>query len=172
MVGGRWLNRRGAVGLFALLALAGCGDNEATQRKAFIEFLQTRIIAKAGLHVPKLTQDETTAFGDYARHYAVIADFNAALDRSASTPLNRALEAGAPRSLGEAVARRQEVAAVGSGLAAIRAELDRQLAVADAARAQLTQPDDLKPVFDAAYVRDVTQPAKAMIEIFPDVTRR
>jgi hypothetical protein len=169
MIGRALFTARGAVGMLALVALVGCGDNEAAQRKAFIEFLQTRIVAKAGMHVPKLTQEETVSFGDYAKHYAIIADFNAELDRSVSVPLHQALEAGAPRSLGEAVARRQEIAAVATGLAAIHAELDKQLALADAAHAALKQPDDLKPVFDAAYARDVTMPAKAMVEIFPDV---
>ena len=39
----------------------------------------------------------------------------------------------------------------------------------DAARAALKQPDELKKVYDAAYDRNVTQPAKAFAEIFPDV---
>jgi len=167
MTGRRLFNAFGA--MLALFALVACGDNEATQRKAFIEFLQTRIVAKPGVHVPKLTEAETAAFGDYAKHYAVIADFNAALDRSVSAPLHQAIAAGAPRSLDEVVTRRQEVAAVGAGLATIRAALDQQLAIADAAHAALKQPDDLKPVYDAAYARDVTMPAKAMVEIFPDV---
>ena len=42
------------------------------------------------------------------------------------------------------------------------------MAIADAAHAALKQPEDLKPVYDAAYDRDVTQPAKAFAEIFPD----
>jgi DUF3053 family protein len=46
--------------------------------------------------------------------------------------------------------------------------LDRELAVADAAHGALKQPDDLKPVYDWAYDRDVTQPAKAFSQIFPD----
>jgi|SRR5579862_5467012 len=169
MIGRTLFNARGAVAMLLLFALVACGDNEPAQRKAFIEFLQTRIIAKAGLHVPKLTAEETASFGPYAKDYAVIADFNANLDRTVSTPLHQAIQAGAPRSLGEAVTRRQEIAAVANGLEAIRGALDQQLKVADAAHAALKQPDDLKPVYDAAYARDVTMPAQAMVEIFPDV---
>jgi len=156
-----------AIALIAI-ALLGCGDNEATQRKAFIEFLQNRIVAKPGIHVPKLTTDETSAFGDYAKHYAVIAEFNTALDQQVSKPLHQAVEAGAPRSLEEAVGRRKDMATILGGMTAISAALDRQLAIADGARAALKQPDDLKTVYDAAYDRDVTQPAKAFAEIFPD----
>jgi hypothetical protein len=169
MTGRTLLIARGAAGLLALFALVACGDNEPTQRKAFIQFLQTRIVAKPGVHVPKLTQEESAGFGDYAKHYAIIADFNASLDRAVSQPMQQAIEAGAPRSLSEVVTRRQEIAAVGAGLAAIRGALDGQLRLADAAHAALKQPDDLKPVYDAAYARDVTMPAKAMTELFPDV---
>jgi hypothetical protein len=159
------------VAVVLLLAATGaiaCGDSEATQRKAFIDFLQTRIIAKPGVHVPKLTEQETAAFGPYAAHYAVIADFNAGLDEAVSKPMQRALTA-APRSLDQLAARRPEIAEIKGGMGALRGALDRQLAMADAARAALKQPDDLKPVYDAAYERDVTQPAKAFAEIFPDV---
>lgn len=165
---GRILLRPGIAAVLIALALFGCGDNEATQRKAFIEFLQSRIVGKPGIHVPKLTADETSAFGDYAKHYAVIAEFNTALDREVSKPLHQAVEAGAPRSLEDAVGRRTDIATILGGMAAISAALDRQLAIADAAHAALKQPEDLKPVYDAAYDRDVTQPAKAFAEIFPD----
>src|SRR5207237_6743168 len=73
---GRTLSRLHIAAVLIAFALLGCGDDEATHRKAFIEFLQSRIVAKPGIHVPKLTTEETTAFGDYAKHYAVIADFN------------------------------------------------------------------------------------------------
>jgi len=165
---GRTLSRLGIPAVLIVFALFGCGDNEAMQRKAFIEFLQSRIVAKPEIHLPKLTADETAAFGDYAKHYAVIADFNTGLDREVSKPLHQAVAAGAPRSLEDAVGRRQDIATILGGMAAINAALDRQLAIADAAHAALKQPEDLKPVYDAAYDRDVTQPAKAFAEIFPD----
>ena len=168
MTGRTFLKARGAVSFLLVFGLVACGDSEAQQRKAFIEFLQTRIVAKAGVHVPQLTADEAAAFGDYAKHYAVITDFNAALDRTVSQPLQRALNAGAPRSLAEAVSRRADIAAVTAGLEKLRGALDGQLKIADAAHAALKQPADLKPVFDAAYERDVTRPAKALADVFPD----
>jgi len=145
---GRTLSRLGIPAVLIVFALFGCGDNEAMQRKAFIEFLQSRIVAKPGIHVPKLTADETAAFGDYAKHYAVIADFNTGLDREVSKPLHQAVAAGAPRSLEDAVGRRQDIATILGGMAAINAALDRQLAIADAAHAALKQPEDLKPVYE------------------------
>ena len=164
-----WAAARYVPVIVLLFGLIACGDNEPAQRKAFIEFLQTRIVGKPGVHVAKPTAEETASFGDYARHYAVITDFNAGLDQSVSKPLREAMAKGAPHSLGEVVSRRGDFAAVQAGMAAIRGALDQQLATADAAHAALKQPDDLKPVYDAAYDRDVTQPAKALIDIFPDV---
>jgi hypothetical protein len=154
--------------LLAVVMLTAC-DNEPAQRKAFIDFLQSRIVGKPGVHVPQLTPDETASFGDYAKQYAVITDFNAGLDRTVSPQLQHTVAGGALRSLGEVVTRRKDIATLRDGIVAIRSELDQQLAKADAAHAALKQPADLKPVFDAAYDRDVTQPAKAMIAIFPDV---
>ena len=62
-----------AVALFALsFTLAACGHDEVAQRKAFMEFLQTRIIDKPGIGVPQPTDDAARSFGVYAKHCAVI----------------------------------------------------------------------------------------------------
>ena len=91
-----------------------------------VKFLQERIVGKPGVHVPKLTTEQTAAFGDYAKHYAVIADFNAALDSEVGKPMQRAIEAGAPQSLDDLPGRRNDIAAAHDGLAKIRAALDGQ----------------------------------------------
>jgi Protein of unknown function (DUF3053) len=162
------------VRIAALLLLAafvgGCND-ESAQRKAFIEFLQTRIIDKPGLHVPHLTPDEAKSFGPYAQQYAIITDFNDGLDNSVAKPMQEAIQHGAIHSIDEVVTRRADFAAARDGVAQLRAAIDKQLAAADAAHAALKQPDDLKPVFDKAYERDVTIPAKAFADIFPDLSQ-
>jgi hypothetical protein len=166
--GRRWT----CVAAFTLLAVfvTGC-DDEPAERKAFIEFLQTRIIDKPGLHVPHLTPEETKSFGPYAQQYAIITDFNDGLDRSVAKPMAEAIDRGAIRSLDEVVTRHGDFIAARDGIAQLRAAIDKQLAAADAAHAALKQPDDLKPVFDKAYERDVTIPAKAFSDIFPDLSQ-
>ena len=149
--------------------VAGCND-EPAQRKAFIEFLQTRIIDKPGLHVPHLTQEEAASFGDYAKQYAIITDFNDGLDKSVAQPMTEAINRGAISSLNDVVARHADFVAARDGIAKLREAIDKQLAAADAAHAALKQPDDLKTVFDKAYERDVTIPAKAFEDIFPDLS--
>ena len=157
---------------FALLGLvlAGCND-EPAERKAFITFLQTRIIDKPGLHVPHLTPEEEKSFGDYAKQYAVITDFNGGLDKSVAGLMAEAINRGSIRSLDDVVTRHADFVAARDGIAQLRGAIDKQLAAADAAHAALKQPDDLKPVFDKAYERDVTIPAKAFADIFPDLSQ-
>jgi hypothetical protein len=158
-------------GLVLLVLLtAGC-DNEPAQRKAFIDFLQTRILDKPGLHVPHLTAEEQKNFGDYARQYAIITDFNDGLDKSVAKPMTEAINRGAIRSLDEVVTRRADFVAARDGIAQLREAIDKQLAAADAAHAALKQPDDLKPVFDKVYERDVTIPAKTFADISPDLSQ-
>ena len=155
--------------LLALL-LGGCRD-EPAERKAFIGFLQTRIIDKTGLHVPHPTPEEDRSFGEYAKQYAIILDFNDGLDKSVAKPMTEAINRGAIHSLDEVVTRHADFVAARDGIAKLRGAIDQQRATADAAHAALKQPDDLKAVYDKAYERDVTIPAKAFADIFPDLSQ-
>lgn len=163
------LHRRTAVISGLALLLAGC-DDEPAQRKAFIGFLQSRILDKPGVHVPKVTADDTKSWGPYAKHYAVIYDFNGALSERVSKPMQEAMGRGTPRSIQEVVDRRADMQALLSGMQELRMEIDRQLATAEAARAGVQQPPDLKIVYDAAYERDVTAPARAFADALPPVS--
>ena len=169
MLLGRNACRAAALALLALV-LAGCND-EPAERKAFITFLQTRIIDKPGLHVPHLTPEEQKSFGDYAKQYAIITNFNDGLDKSVAIPMAEAINRGAIRTLDDVVTRHADFVAARDGIAQLRGLIDKQLAAADAAHAALKQPDDLKPVFDKAYERDVTIPAKTFADIFPDLSQ-
>ncbi len=151
---------------FSLL-LAACGNKEAEQRTAFITFLQTRVLDKPGLRVPTLTADEKASFGDYAQHYAVIADFNEGMNKSVSQPMTQVMAKGSLRSVADLAARRDDLKAAKEGLGGLRTALDQELAKADAARAKLKQPDDLKQVYDKAYDKTVSTPAATFKEVFP-----
>ena len=147
--------------------LSACGNDDGAQRKAFIPFLQTRIIDKPGIHVPHPTADETQAWGSYAQQYAIITNFNDALSRRVTEPMNQAFSHGSITSLQNVMTRRADLAEIVSGMGNLRTELDKQLATAEAADAGLKQPADLKPVFDAAYGRDVTGLAHAFRDALP-----
>ncbi|MGQ4274330.1 DUF3053 family protein [Terrihabitans sp. B22-R8] len=156
-----------AFALLGALAVASCGDSDAEHRKAFAQFLQTRIVDKPGLHVPQLTEDERKSFGSYAAHYAVITDFHTAMNDSVSPKVNEAMRKGGFTSAGELVTRKGDIEIARTTINQMAAALDGSLAKADTAHAGLDQPDDLKPVYDQAYERSVTQPAATFKSIVP-----
>lgn len=160
------LTRRAALCAGACLALAGC-DEEPGQRRAFVKFLQTRILDKPGVHVPQPTEEERKSWGDYAKHYDVIVQFNQTLTERVSKPMMEAAQRGAVRSIQDLVDRRADVRTIQGGLRSLSAEVDTQVQAAQAARAALNQPADLKTVYDAAFERDVTGPAQAFKEVLP-----
>ncbi len=150
------------------LMLAACGDKEPEQRAAFTQFLQTRIVDKPGVRVPKLTEEEKKSFGDYAAHYAIITDFNAGMDASVK-PLSGILQKGQVRSVNDIVTRREDLKSVRAGLNDMNAALKEHRAKADAAHAQLKQPEDLKAVYDKAYEKTITLPADTFSDVLPQI---
>ncbi len=150
------------------LMLAACGNKEPEQRAAFTQFLQTRIVDKPGVRVPQLTDEEKKSFGDYAAQYAVITDFNAGMDASVK-PLSGIMQKGSMRSLNDIMTRRDDLKTVQASLNEMGAALKEQQAKADAARAQLKQPEDLKAVYDKAYEKTVSLPADTFRDVLPQL---
>ncbi|WAI82462.1 MULTISPECIES: DUF3053 domain-containing protein [Achromobacter] len=150
------------------LVLAACGDKEPEQRAAFTQYLQTRIVDKPGVRVPKLTDEEEKSFGDYTSHYAVITDFNAGMEASIK-PLSSIVQKGSMRSLNDIVTRRDDLKSVQQSLTDMGVALKEQQAKADAAHAQLSQPADLKAVYDKAYEKTVSLPADTFRDVLPQL---
>lgn len=150
------------------LALAACGG-EPAQRRAFGTFLQTRVIDVSGTRVPELTPEEKKTFGVYAGDYAIISRFHAGMSERVTEPNNQLMKTTVVRSIGDILAQREEIAAAKAQMMGLRQALDEEQARADAARARLTQPDDLKPRYDQAYEKLVTVPANAYREVFPTI---
>lgn len=147
-------------GLFA------CGDNEADQRKAFIVFLQTRILDKSGVHIPRPTDAEIKTFGPYAAHYAVIVDF---ITNSDLTVMSKKLNDSLPKltSAQDLIDRRVEIRAAGANMGELLKDSDLKLAETKMARDALKQPDDLKTVYDAAFDKIITKPMQAIHDTVP-----
>ncbi len=163
--------------LFALAAVfivtlttAGCFDNEPQQRRAFITFLQTRIIDKPGLHIPIMSDKDIADLGPYADHYRVMNGFHHNVDASISKDLATAMQIGSPRSLEDLRNHREILPVLKSGMSKMEADLNRSEADADAKHKALKQPPDLKAVYDIAYDRMVTKPAAVFREIVPIIT--
>lgn len=164
--------RRGMVSVTIMvvvsaLGLAACGDREAEQRKAFVTFLQTRIIDKPGLHVPQLTAEERTSFGPYADQYAIITRFHQVMNESVSPKLAAAMSTGAIQSLGDLVQRRGDLQAAKTIIDQMAAALGDDVAQADEAHRKLDQRPEVRAVFDTAYDRLVTTSAVTFRAIVP-----
>ena len=165
------LSRRGfALAGVVLLALsaAGCGDNEPEQRKAFIAFLQTRIVDKPGVHVPKLTDDEVTAFGPYAAQFNVISNFaNNPEMESVGKQMQQATQSVSISTIQALVDNRATLRSVKEGLGKMTVAMNSALANTIKERDSLKQPDDLKPVYDKAFEKDVLAPVRGFNETVP-----
>jgi len=148
------------------LGLAACGGDEPAQRKAFIEFLQTRIIDKPGLHIPIMSEQDVANLGPYADHYRIMNGFHHRLDATLSADFTRAMQIGSPRSIKDLVQHRALLPIITQGME-MKTEIDKALADADAAHAALKQPPDLKAVYDKAYEHMVTKPANVFRELIP-----
>lgn len=151
----------------AAMLLAGCGSSDVDQRKAFVTFLQTRVLDKPGMHVPQLTPDERASFGHYADDYAIITDFNKTMTESVSPKMSAAMSAASIGSLEDVVTHRPQLQTVKSSMGTMATVLRDDIAQADTAHAKLAQPAEVKAVYDKAYDRLVTQPAAAFGGIVP-----
>jgi hypothetical protein len=163
-------HRRAAtvVVLFALTAaLAGCGDSEPDQRKAFIKFLDD-INHRVGVHFLVPTQEDRAAFGDYMRHYTVILDFNKDMKVIFNDYAEGLKKIGVgpnvqPQTLEQLVARRQAFPVMKEVTAKTTQAFEARLAKANAERGALQQPDDLKTVYAKTFDKLITTPVRTMI---------
>ena len=89
------------------------------------------------------------------------------MDASVSKDLTRVMQIGTPRSLEDLRDHRDILPVVKSGMAIMKADLEKSEARADAAHKVLKQPADLKAVYDVAYERMVTVPARVFRELLP-----
>ncbi|NHZ63384.1 DUF3053 family protein [Massilia sp. CCM 8694] len=147
-------------GLLAL-GIAGC-SSEPKERAAFIAFLQTRIIDKPGVHVPRLTPEEEKSFGAYSKHFAVISDYNKTIDTKVEQPLRNVTGMRMPRTIADLPAWRENMLTLRKTSVQVRNTIDTEQAAAGVKRVALKQPDDLRMVFDKAYGRIVSDPGNGV----------
>lgn len=150
--------------------LAGCFDNEPDQRKAFIGFLQTRVIDRQGVRVPHLSDEETKSVGPYAAHYKVITDFTGDPTLTAmAAKMNDGLSV--IKNLQGVIDNREILRKAGVEMDGLMQTMNEAYARTKAARDALKQPDDLKPVYDKAFDKTVTAPVMAFRDGAP-ITRQ
>ncbi|WP_034918055.1 DUF3053 domain-containing protein [Erwinia sp. 9145] len=155
------------VALFLVFQLAGCGDNEADQRKAFIDFLQNTVM-RSGEHLPNLSEDQKKNFGHYVNDYAIIYGFSQQINRAVDSGMKPVVDAlSTIRSPQDYLTQRDVLRQASGSLSVLTQQIQAAKTQADGSKAGLKQPDDLKTVYNNVYNNVVTQPASALITTLP-----
>ena len=145
--------------LFMVLQLTGCGDNEADQRKAFIDFLQNTVM-RSGEHLPSLSEDQKQKFGPYVSDYAILYGFSQQVNRAVDSGLKPVVdELSAIRTPQDYLTRRDALRQASGSLGVLTQQIQSAKTQADSSKAALKQPSDLKTVYDNCLTTVVTQPA-------------
>ncbi|WP_421670947.1 DUF3053 domain-containing protein [Rahnella sp. EDr1-12] len=153
--------------LMMIFAVSGCGDKEPAQRKAFMDFLQSRILDKQVLAVPQLTEEQKKQFGEYSKDYAIITGFH----HQMNTELNSSLVpvfAGmnSVNSVNALVEQRDDLKKMADSSLNWKEKIITLRTQADTQRSALKQPDDLKKLYDQAYDKTVVKPSEITEQVF------
>jgi len=153
--------------LALVFAISGCGDKEPAQRKAFMDFLQSRILDKQVLAVPQLTEEEKKQFGDYSKDYAIITGFhhqmNTELD-SSLVPVFAGMNS--VNSVNALVEQRDDLKKMADSSLNWKQKIITLKTQADTQHNALKQPDDLKKVYDQAYEKTIVKPSAITEQVF------
>src|SRR5471030_1269783 len=153
--------------LMMIFAVSGCSDKEPAQRKAFMDFLQSRILDKQVLAVPQLSEAEKKQFGDYSKDYAIITGFhhqmNTELD-SSLVPVFAGMNG--VNSVNALVEQRDDLKKMADSSQNWKEKIITLRTQADTQHAALKQPDDLKKVYDLAYEKTVLKPSEITEQVF------
>jgi hypothetical protein len=158
--------------LAVMVVLAACGGPSETENaKALQDFLQTRVLDKKGIRMPKPSDDERATFGRFAADYDVIVKFNDTMSDAMGQKLPDIMRRGNITSVAQLIERRADVAAAREALGNVSAAMSGALEAAATAKAALNQPEGLKAVYDQAFARLVTEPAAVTGKIWPEMDK-
>jgi len=153
--------------LLMIFAISACGDKEPAQRKAFIDFLQSRILNKPVLAVPQLTEAQKKELGDYSKDYAIITGFhrqmNIELD-SSLVPVFAGMNG--VNSVNNLLEQRDDLKKMADSSVKWKEKIVQLRTQADSQRAALKQPEDLKKVYDQAYEKTIVKPSEITGQVF------
>ena len=161
----RWF--ASVMALLMVVSLSGCFDKEGDQRKAFIDFLQNTAM-RSGEHLPMLTADQKKQFGPLVTDYAILYGYSQQVNQAMDEGLRPVVDSvNAIRVPENYVTQRDPLRQANGSLGVLSQQLQNAKMQADSAHSALKQADDLKPVFDKAFAKVVTEPAQAMQPLIP-----
>ena len=151
--------------LLLVFQLTGCGDKEADQRKAFIDFLQNTVM-RSGEHLPALSEDQKQKFGNYVSDYAIVYGFSQQVNRAVDSGMKPVVdELSAIRTPQDYLTRRDSLRQASGSLGVLTQQIQAARSQADNSKAALKQPEALKTVYDNVYNKVVTQPAASLLPL-------
>jgi len=147
-------------GLVAGLIVAGCANNkEPDQRRAFILFLQTRVLTDAPATVPAMTAQDREDFGPYAEAYQVLFDFSKTLNDTtiAYNDANTRLQSNL-NNMKALQDNWQQLATLRKSLLQTGRRMAAEYDKVQTFHASLQLPDDVRGVYDQVFAALVTTP--------------
>ena len=143
-----------------------CGRQEQEQRKAFIEFLETNVAG--GDDRIRMGDATRTKVGNYGRHFDVLAAYSKELgDVNARLAGEKTrLAAPGPVSVDKLGSERARIEQLVAALSRSAQQVDAVKARADAARAALKQPEDLRAAFGKAFEKEISEYAAALKDLY------
>ncbi|CAK9886797.1 MAG: hypothetical protein XXXJIFNMEKO3_03243 [Candidatus Erwinia impunctatus] len=147
--------------------LTGCGDKEAEQRKAFVDFLQNTAMRSSG-RLPTLSEDQKQKFGPLVSDYAILYGFSQQLNRTLDTGVKPVVETlSAIRTPQDYLTQRDTLHQVSGALTLATQQMQTAKMQAETSKAGLKQPDDLKAVYETVYNKVVLQPSTTFMPLLP-----
>lgn len=149
-----------------VLCLSACGEigKEPQQRAEFIKALQRNVLAKRGIRFPLLTEGEKLAIGPYVAHYellnALSEDENLLLSLNDLPSLQKELMTCTDPAQKKLLIEKAE-----ASLLDIKDRLINAYRKARSAKEALRQAEDLKAVYDEAFLKVVHAPTDLLVEI-------
>ena len=149
------------------ILFTGCG-RELQQRQAFTIFLQKEVIPRnSSIIIP--TKAMRKKFGEFARHYDIIVDYNKAVTEKVRRPLEKLQDSFSDAMKPETGVKERKDATVKylEALKQFEQALDQELAVAEGKISILEQPDEVNQAFMQAVEKHVRVPAKTLKAMIP-----
>jgi hypothetical protein len=149
------------------LTLAGCSDSEEKQAEELRKFLQTRVLDRQGVGVPKPNEDERKTFGRFAADYDIILKFNETMNASVNSKISDVIRRGSFTRVQDVIDRKADIVTARDAMRAMAVAMDGAIKDAASQKDALKQPDVLKAAYDKTFDRLITTPADVMRGVFP-----
>jgi hypothetical protein len=153
----------GWLAFFAAALLLSACSSEPTERKAFIAFLQNKVLNKPGMRIPLLNEKTRSELGSYAEHYELITRYNQEIAEQDVVQAMRSLQNA--NTLPKLIAQREKLEKLQAQIPEAIKGMKEQLDAVKAKKQALNQPEDLQKVYDLAFERLVTKQGDLLLEM-------